>query len=88
MVAHVFETDAKIVSLVHCMKDTFTFVGDLKTLSEKVRTLQEPIVGLLKQTIECCAFIEQYAKDGFGSESVCPCVFTRELMPLQNECLM
>ena len=68
MVARVFETDAKVVGLVRCMRDTFTFIDDLETLFEKVRALEKPIVGLLKQTTECCAFIRQYVDRGFGSE--------------------
>ena len=80
MVSHVFETDAKVVSLVRCMQEAFTFVDDLKKLSENVRTLQEPIIGLLKQTVECCVFIREYASHGFVGKSVVLCTFSRGLM--------
>ena len=85
MVVRVFETDAKVVGLVHSMREAFAFIDDFRTLSEKVGTLQEPIIGLLKQTIECCAFIRQYSNRGFDSESFILRSSSRGLMFLRAD---
>ena len=47
------------------MQDVFASFGDYKTLSERVDTLKDPIIGLLQQTIICCEFVREYTARKF-----------------------
>ncbi|KAL5483282.1 hypothetical protein ACEPAI_8512 [Sanghuangporus weigelae] len=64
-VKNVFDTDQRIANLVQMMGDAFAFVRDVQTLRDKAKSLQEPINGLLKQTIECCLFVSYYVRRSF-----------------------
>ncbi|KAL5512428.1 hypothetical protein ACEPAG_3420 [Sanghuangporus baumii] len=61
----VCETDRRIVDLVRNMDDAFAFVCDVQGLPRKTVSLQKAIVGMLKQTIECCLFVSRYASRSF-----------------------
>ncbi|KAL5496048.1 hypothetical protein ACEPAH_3141 [Sanghuangporus vaninii] len=62
---NVFETDKKVIDLVHKMSDAFAFVRDIQALPNKASSLLRPIGGLLKQTIECCLFVRRYTNRNF-----------------------
>ncbi|KAL5522491.1 hypothetical protein ACEPAG_8507 [Sanghuangporus baumii] len=64
-VKNVFESDERIMHLVCTLDTSFTFVRDVQSLQNKTASLQQPITGLLKQTIECCLFIRQYTSRSF-----------------------
>ncbi|KAL5522144.1 hypothetical protein ACEPAF_2001 [Sanghuangporus sanghuang] len=56
VVQNVPQTHPKMIDLVRSMDDAFVFVYD-QILEDKVASLQQPVDGLLKQTIECCLFV-------------------------------
>ena len=58
--------DSKVLGLVKAMERTYSIVktDELKSCS----VLQDIIVQILKQTIECGYFIERYARHNFVSE--------------------
>ena len=58
--------DSKVLGLVEAMKRTYSIVKTDELKSHAV--LQDIIVQILKQTIECGYFIEQYARHNFVSE--------------------
>ena len=47
------------------MEDAFSFVQDVQTLPDTAVRLQQTIIGLLKQTIECCTFVSRCASRHF-----------------------
>ncbi|KAL5498176.1 hypothetical protein ACEPAH_2306 [Sanghuangporus vaninii] len=65
-VHNVFEADRKVVELLQAMNDAFEFALNVQTFRDKAVTLQRPIEGLLKQTIECCIFVREYTSRGFA----------------------
>ncbi|KAL5520521.1 hypothetical protein ACEPAG_9745 [Sanghuangporus baumii] len=65
-VRNVFEADRKVVKLLEAMNEAFEFAVDVQTLRDKAATLQRPIEGLLKQTIECCIFVRECTSRGFA----------------------
>ena len=50
------------------MQDVFTSIGDYETLSKRVHALEAPITDLLKQTVVCCGFIQEYLSHNFSGE--------------------
>ncbi|KAL5501079.1 hypothetical protein ACEPAH_9466 [Sanghuangporus vaninii] len=64
-VEKVYKTDNRVIDLVQSMDDAFAFVRDVETLPDKSASLQQAIVGLLKQTVECCLFISRYTSRSF-----------------------
>ena len=58
--------DSKVLGLVKAMERTYSIVKTDELKSHAV--LQDIIVQILKQTIECGYFIEQYARHNFVSE--------------------
>jgi len=57
--------DQKILDLVATIEDTYSFVAAVDELREN-RVLQDVVEQILKQTIECGYFIQQYMRHNFG----------------------
>jgi hypothetical protein len=57
--------DQKIVDLVATMETTYSFVISADEL-KKSPVLQDIIEQILKQTIECGYFIQEYTQQNFG----------------------
>jgi hypothetical protein len=57
--------DEKISDLVRTMEDIYSFVALTDELT-KNRVLQDIIEKILKQTIECGFFIQEYSQRNFG----------------------
>jgi hypothetical protein len=57
--------DQKILGLVTTMEDTYSFVTSMDEL-KKNRVLQDIVEQILKQTVECGYFIQQYMRFSFG----------------------
>jgi hypothetical protein len=68
--------DQRILDLVNMMEDTYSFVVSADELKNR-SDLQEIVKRILKQTIECGYFIQQYAQHNFGGK--------RQLYKLYNE---
>ena len=64
------DTDNKVVRLVTTMGDAYAFTCDAFSLPDKAVRLEQSITGLVKQTIECCLFVEKYTRRGFAGELV------------------
>jgi hypothetical protein len=58
------DRDQKILDLVTKMEETYSFVGSADELKKNL-VLQDIIEQILKQTIECGYFIQEYARRGF-----------------------
>ena len=60
------ERDGKIIGLVTAMRDAYTLIDAIEEIPEKIQALEETILKMLQQTIECVAFIRGYCRIGFG----------------------
>ena len=59
--------DNKLLSLFESVKQTFSFAKNLQELRDKVQTLEDVIIQILRQTTECCFFVQDYLQRGFYS---------------------
>ncbi|KAK0218785.1 hypothetical protein IW262DRAFT_1558220 [Armillaria fumosa] len=61
------DRDIRIVGLVNTMKRLYSFVAPLESMDdENIHSTLESVVQLiLRQTIECVAFIQEYVRHGF-----------------------
>ncbi|KAJ7108211.1 hypothetical protein C8R44DRAFT_884977 [Mycena epipterygia] len=63
------ETDDKFLKLVETMNNVYSFVVDLDavTLSKeiKLKGLEDSALAIVKQTVECALFIQEYCANGF-----------------------
>jgi hypothetical protein len=57
--------DFKILALVKAMEKTYSFIVSADELKNSP-VLQDIIVQILKQTIECGYFIQEYTRHNFG----------------------
>jgi len=57
--------DQKILGLVLTMEETYSFVASTDELMNN-RVLQDIVEQILKQTIECGYFIQEYTRHNFG----------------------
>jgi hypothetical protein len=57
--------DEKISDLVRTMEDLYSFVALTDELAEN-HVLQDIVEQILKQTIECGFFIQEYSRRNFG----------------------
>ncbi|KAJ7209403.1 hypothetical protein C8J57DRAFT_1484281 [Mycena rebaudengoi] len=64
------DTDHKLCKLVQTMVDLYSFVGDTEFLTEKIKSLEDNVLAIVKQTLECALFIQEYTVNGFCSRAV------------------
>jgi hypothetical protein len=57
--------DQHILDLLTTMEDTYSFIVSVDEL-KKSPVLQDIVEQILKQTIECGYFIQEYARHNFG----------------------
>jgi hypothetical protein len=50
------------------MVDIYSFVEDTDFLTQKLKGLEDKVVAIAKQTVECALFIQEYTENGFGGE--------------------
>ena len=60
------DRDKEIAELLGTMKDVYSFVEDVKKFPDKIDRLEDTIIGILGQTVECSFFIQEYCGRGFG----------------------
>ena len=58
-------TDNKLLNLFQSVNQTFAFAKDLQELRDKIKTLEDAISQILKQTTECAFFVQDYVRRGF-----------------------
>ncbi|KAJ7190648.1 WD40-repeat-containing domain protein, partial [Mycena pura] len=61
--------DEKLCKLVQMMADVYSFVDDIDFL-DKIKSLEDKTVAIVKQTVECALFVQEYTSTGFCSRSV------------------
>ncbi|KAF7347058.1 WD40 repeat-like protein [Mycena venus] len=59
------EADQKIVGLAETMAEVYSFTDDVDFLKDKIKTLENVILKITIQTIECSFFIREYTGHGF-----------------------
>ena len=59
--------DNKLLDLFESMNQTLSFAKDLRELRDKIKTLEDAIVQILKQIAECGLFVQDYVRHGFYS---------------------
>lgn len=59
------DRDQKISTLVRTMEETYSFVALIDEV-KKNHVLQDVVEQMLKQTIECGFFIQEYARRNFA----------------------
>ncbi|KAJ6612628.1 hypothetical protein B0H10DRAFT_1952189 [Mycena sp. CBHHK59/15] len=64
------ETDEKLLGLVKTMDDVYSFVGDIDFLPQKIKSVEDKALTIVKQTVECALFIQEYTVHGFSSRTV------------------
>ncbi|KAJ7609458.1 WD40-repeat-containing domain protein [Roridomyces roridus] len=64
------ETDGKLTKLAKTMDEVYSFVKDLDFLPQKIKTLEQQASAIVKQTVECALFIQEYTRHGFGTHAV------------------
>ncbi|KAJ7185080.1 WD40 repeat-like protein [Mycena pura] len=62
-------TDEKLCKLVQMMADVYSFVDDIDFL-DKIKSLEDKTMAIVKQTVECALFVQEYTSTGFCSRSV------------------
>ncbi|KAJ7459975.1 hypothetical protein B0H11DRAFT_2242209 [Mycena galericulata] len=59
------EADQKLIKLVETMVEVYTFVEDTEFLIQKIKSLEDKTLSIVKQTVECALFIQEYTANGF-----------------------
>ncbi|KAK6995670.1 WD40 repeat-like protein [Favolaschia claudopus] len=62
--------DAEVVEMVKTMVEVDAFIGDVGFLSHKIKPLEDALVHIAEQTIECANFLDQYSRDGFSGRAI------------------
>ena len=62
-------TDEKLCKLVQMMADVYSFVDDIDFL-DKIKSLEDKTMAIVKQTVECALFVQEYTSTGFCSTYV------------------
>jgi hypothetical protein len=52
------------------MVDVYSFVEDIEFLAERIKSVEDKVVAIIKQTVECALFIQEYTVNGFCSASL------------------
>ncbi|KAJ7192044.1 hypothetical protein GGX14DRAFT_701470 [Mycena pura] len=63
------DTDEKLCKLIQMMADVYSFVDDIDFL-DKMKSLEHKTMAIVKQTVECALFVQEYTSTGFCSRSV------------------
>ncbi|TDL22067.1 hypothetical protein BD410DRAFT_866151 [Rickenella mellea] len=72
------DRDGKILSLVTSMKKMYSFVDALDAVKDKHKILEGVIKQMMKQTIECALFIQEYSGHGFAEKAIVHSVSTTD----------
>ncbi|KAJ7690517.1 WD40-repeat-containing domain protein [Mycena rosella] len=60
------ETDSKLRKLVQTMVDVYAFVEDTQFVIEKIKRLENTVLEITKQMVECAIFIREHTGHGFA----------------------
>ncbi|KAJ7246869.1 WD40-repeat-containing domain protein [Mycena haematopus] len=60
------DTDEKVQELVETMVEVYSFVDDVESLPHRIKRLEDVLIQITKQTLECAIFIREYTGHGFA----------------------
>ncbi|KAJ7107903.1 WD40-repeat-containing domain protein [Mycena epipterygia] len=64
------ETDEQLFKLVETMVDVYSFVEDVESLPQKIKSLEDKALAIVQQTVESALFIQEYTANGFCDRAV------------------
>ncbi|KAJ7096825.1 WD40-repeat-containing domain protein, partial [Mycena epipterygia] len=64
------DTDDRLLELVQTMVEVYSFVEDVEFLSQKIKRLEDSVLGITRETVECAIFIHEYTGKGFAGRVV------------------
>jgi hypothetical protein len=50
------------------MVEVYSFVSDVDSLTQKIKSVENKVAAIVKQTVECALFIQEYTANGFYSK--------------------
>ncbi|KAJ7660651.1 hypothetical protein DFH06DRAFT_1325917 [Mycena polygramma] len=59
------ETQEKLKKLVDIMVSVYSFTEETDALPQKIKSLEDKVLAIIKQTVECAVFIREYSGHGF-----------------------
>jgi hypothetical protein len=67
--------EENVVQLVETMIEVYDFVEDVENLPQKIKRLENVVVEIARQTLECAIFICEYTGHGFSGMKRCSIFF-------------
>ncbi|KAJ7108125.1 hypothetical protein C8R44DRAFT_884894 [Mycena epipterygia] len=64
------EMDEKVIKLVETMAEVYSFVDDVQFVSDKLKRLEQTVLDIAKETVECAMFIHEYTAHAFSGRAV------------------
>ncbi|KAJ7018399.1 hypothetical protein C8F04DRAFT_1199031 [Mycena alexandri] len=64
------EMDDKVVELVKTMVELYSFKDNINFVVEKIPILEDTLVKIAKQTLECANFLEEYSQPKFAERAI------------------
>ncbi|KAF7348825.1 WD40 repeat-like protein [Mycena venus] len=62
--------DDKTLQLVQNMVNVYSFVEDVESLPQQIKRLENVVVEITRQTLECAIFLREYTGQGFGGRLI------------------
>ncbi|KAJ7653581.1 hypothetical protein DFH06DRAFT_1417127 [Mycena polygramma] len=63
-------TEEKLHKLVDTMVTVYSFAEETDVLAKKLKNLEDKILAIVKQTVECALFIREYSGHGFAARAI------------------
>lgn len=64
-----YKTDHDVVDLFNALQNAVGYAEFAWTTKNKIPRLENAIIAILQQTVECCVFIKEYTGHGFAGLS-------------------
>ncbi|KAJ7653614.1 hypothetical protein DFH06DRAFT_1330332 [Mycena polygramma] len=65
------ETQEKLRKLVDNMVSVYSFAEETDALPQKIKSLEDKVLAIVKQTVECAVLIREYSGHGFTGMHIC-----------------
>ncbi|KAJ7323644.1 hypothetical protein DFH08DRAFT_1029250 [Mycena albidolilacea] len=66
------QPDEKLCQLVQTVDEVYSFVCDIDSLPEMIRSVEDKALAIVKQTLECALFIQEYTVHGSVDRDITP----------------
>ncbi|KAJ6485356.1 WD40 repeat-like protein [Mycena vitilis] len=63
-------TEEKLHKLVDTMVAVYSFAEETDVLAQKLKNLEDKVLAIVKQTVECALFIREYSGHGFTARAI------------------